>query len=474
MKLKYLSQILFFLSSLFFIFGLWACGGTTEDIVEEDIVDTQLRLNDNLLAPLAAKARITTKKVSKIKIIVMGELSVETNFNSFSKSHQIPIVGLYPDRENKIQIEITDPEGRVSRQDHTLQTLPIPENSEVPDINISINELSASEQFLFYVGAPFYADFIFDTNGKVRWYYLRDGMPHSILHYQARNSNLIQTHIKPIRIVDFLGSTKILLEGVSHHTPIELPDGNIVAPSYNPVTSLFDFASEFSQETKKAVAAYHFVDIVDINNRDNPYFKNRASHKFNKAHLNSIGYNASDDSLVFSFRNQDAIIKIDRKTKAVRWILCHHKDWSRWNSYRLTLDKTFTRGLEDFPYSQHDVKVLPNNNILLFDNGRKDAKNRAVEYRVDEKKKIVSLVWEYFSEDDHFSKCCGSVHEIKDTNYRVIFFPHFPRHGYSPTSTKATLLVIDKITKKIMFKATFSRWFEAYYMKPMQFPLFFE
>ncbi len=69
--------------------------------------------------------------------------------------------------------------------------------------------------------------------------------------------------------------------------------------------------------------------------------------------------------------------------------------------------------------NQHDVRVLANGHILLFDNG--DGSNgrpsRAVEYAIDEKRKVATLIWEYRSpEKESFREFMGSVQRLSNGN----------------------------------------------------------
>ena len=48
-----------------------------------------------------------------------------------------------------------------------------------------------------------------------------------------------------------------------------------------------------------------------------------------RAHFNSIFYDPRDDSILLSGRRQDAVVKIDRKTSELTWILGPHDRWKR-------------------------------------------------------------------------------------------------------------------------------------------------
>ena len=113
-------------------------------------------------------------------------------------------------------------------------------------------------------------------------------------------------------------------------------------------------------------------------------------------HANCTAYVAQDDSILVSLRTQDAIIKFDRKTGALRWILGAHGNWQRpWSDRLLTPD-----GAVAWNFHQHDCSVTPAGTILCFDNGNHRAQpferavppednfSRAVEFAVDEDARI--------------------------------------------------------------------------------------
>ena len=52
-------------------------------------------------------------------------------------------------------------------------------------------------------------------------------------------------------------------------------------------------------------------------------------------HGNGVSYDPSDDSVIVSLRHQDAVIKIDRATRQIKWILGDHKGWNETLSKKL-------------------------------------------------------------------------------------------------------------------------------------------
>ena len=147
----------------------------------------------------------------------------------------------------------------------------------------------------------------------------------------------------------------------------------------------------------------------------------------NWAHVNSVDYDPTDDSIIISSRHQSAIIKIGRDKK-VKWILDAPRGWKGEFAGKVLkpvdhqgkpiscTDATCEGGF-DWTWTQHtafriDAKSKPGVVYLTaFDNG--DARgmeqpalpemkySRAVVYKVDEKAGTVQQVWTFGEERGH-------------------------------------------------------------------------
>ena len=144
----------------------------------------------------------------------------------------------------------------------------------------------------------------------------------------------------------------------------------------------------------------------------------------NWAHVNSIDYDPSDDSIILSVRNQSVIVKIGRDKK-VKWILGSPEGWKEELATKLLkpVDKagkpipcegSVCEGGFDWTWTQHAafrVDAKSDKDVVYvtaFDNG--DARgmeqpalvemkySRAVIYKIDQKKMTVEQVWEYGKE----------------------------------------------------------------------------
>ena len=143
-------------------------------------------------------------------------------------------------------------------------------------------------------------------------------------------------------------------------------------------------------------------------------------------HLNAVLFDSRDNSIIISARNQ-GLVKVKYHNSELVWILSEPTGWSENMASYLLIN----RGSEDdYPYGQHAPEILPNGNLILFDNGlgRKYSNNekysRAVEYEINESEKSFELVWEYGKDrgEEVFSPFISDVDYLKDTNTRLITF----------------------------------------------------
>ncbi len=115
---------------------------------------------------------------------------------------------------------------------------------------------------------------------------------------------------------------------------------------------------------------------------------------------------ANDGNLLLSSRNQNEITKINLQTGAIIWRLGGKAS-----------QFTFVNG-QPFAY-QHDVRQLPNGDITVFDNHgtqQNPAPSHGIEYKIDEKNKTATQVWEYTRNPPVFATFMGDTQRLPDGN----------------------------------------------------------
>jgi hypothetical protein len=118
-------------------------------------------------------------------------------------------------------------------------------------------------------------------------------------------------------------------------------------------------------------------------------------------HGNGLTLDERDDSLIICLRFQDAVLKVDRQSGEIQWILGDPSGWPATLQSRLLQPVGEMR----WPYHHHAPSLTPAGTLLLFDNGNFRARpfapasppaatySRAVEYAIDAESMTVREVW---------------------------------------------------------------------------------
>ncbi len=163
------------------------------------------------------------------------------------------------------------------------------------------------------------------------------------------------------------------------------------------------------------------------------------ANNFDYCHGNAIEEDA-DGNLLLSFRNLDAVYKIERQTGAVLWILGGKK-----STFAFPNDAGFS--------GQHDARLLPNGHIALFDNANMAAPpkiSRAVEYSLDTVNGVATKVWEYLYNPAFFSPAMGGHQTTTDRR-------HLINYGLNYRPNPSMVLVDDagKLLSELFFADSF-------------------
>lgn len=133
--------------------------------------------------------------------------------------------------------------------------------------------------------------------------------------------------------------------------------------------------------------------------------QNLTQHVVDPYHCNAIAFD-TDGNLLLSVRHFSAIVKIDIQTGDIMWQL-----GGRNNQF------TFINDSVGFSY-QHAVRVLPDGDITLFDNGNLSVPpvSRALEYKLNESQMTATLVWKFVDSPTVYGQAMGNVQRLPDGN----------------------------------------------------------
>lgn len=194
----------------------------------------------------------------------------------------------------------------------------------------------------------------------------------------------------------------------------------------------------------------------------------------NWAHVNSIQYDATDDSIIVSLRHQGTV-KLTGDNK-VKWVLAPKAGWNKELSTKL-LTPVDSKGKKldcddngvcedtdfDFSWTQHTAWLSPNNTLTVLDNGdgrhntqpamKEDKYTRYVEYKIDEDKMTVEQLWEYGKErgSDWYSAVTSNVELITNDGKPYMYGFGGSVGMFDGTKpTKGIHNIIDYKTKKVL------------------------
>jgi len=458
--------------------------------------------NPNPRAPLAAVLKFATsapasgyvsiddgKRLRKIAVPISAELE-----------RSIAVAGMRPGKPNRIGLHLKDG-ASVAYPDvaftYTPPPAPVagidfppvnvkassPERMEPGFILLSVRRRPANRAIWWTEKQNTFATrwsmlLAIDEDGEVVWYYKHDSRIAGVDRLANGNLFFNQVNFQSTEI-DMLGNVHgswyaarrpfgpapgaIPIDAQSmHHQPHMMPNGNYLAMTAN--ARVFDnyFSSENDPDAPrqtipvvgdrivefdrsgKIVWSWNTFDHLDPYrigyNLLDPYWDTRGFRNHaDWTHGNGVCYDHRDDSVIMSLRGQDAIIKVDKASGEIKWILGPHSGWDSEKRKKL-----LTPVGDDFrwPWHGHNPRVTPQGTIVMYDNSIFRARpfepalppsqcfSRGVEFAVDEERREVRQVWSSDSsrDDKILSWAMGDAHRLPASgNMLVIDSFCFPR-----------------------------------------------
>lgn len=469
-----------------------------------DRIIKKITLNPGGCSPLAASVEVFLPAKGRIRVVVHGKKdsngTLEHLFRSTDYKQEIPVLGLYPDYKNKVDLIFTDNNGRERRRSQIeIQTGPLQLNY-FPVFLTKTAQPGRMEPGVTLVSYPGQSEtdtscpYMIDADGEIRWILTLDQSAEltklgaQIGVQRMKNGNFIcgDTHKNRLVEMDMLGNLirewDLAALGYSfHHEAKEAANGNFLvtvskasARLANGNARMNDHIIELDPKSGTVVTEWDLATMLDTARYQietgGAGFGQTAA---NWAHNNSIGeYNGA---FIATARFQ-GIVKFGRNGK-LDWVISPHKNWgASFRNYLLTpLDRngqpvtdprvvSGETGCDDFDWAwgMHTPVIMPNGNILVFDNGyfrNFEAKtlydegtySRVVEYKVNESQKTVQQVWEYGRERGRacYAPALSGVQYLPETGH-ILFCP-----GIANKTTQGYgghVIEIDPETKEIIYE----------------------
>ncbi|HEY6171375.1 MAG TPA: aryl-sulfate sulfotransferase [Candidatus Kapabacteria bacterium] len=146
----------------------------------------------------------------------------------------------------------------------------------------------------------------------------------------------------------------------------------------------------------------HHFKITDVTHVD------LTTDRIDYCHANAVDVD-HDGNLLLSSRHLDEITKINRTTGEIIW---------RWGGKNNQF--TFINDTLGFSH-QHSIRVIPNGNYILFDNGNfhNPPVSRVCEYIIDTASMTATLVREFRHSPDLYSLAMGSIQYLDNGNWLI-------------------------------------------------------
>lgn len=329
-------------------------------------------------SPLTAYILFYTEDSCKVSVTVKGKTKA-TNVSGTvkrAKYHRVPVVGLYPNKENEVTLSCLDSKGKKLRsQTVRIRTSALPE--KLKDV-IRVEKKTKKSAYGLTIISGFSTKypFAYDEEGDVRWYmYMTSGsygvFPLSnkrfmFLSDAAYTPTAEKPHVTQMYEMDYMGrayQSYYVKNGIHHEVIEKTPGGNLLVLSNSIDKHTEDVVIEIDRKTGNIVKSLDMREIFDDTYQD----------MVDWAHLNTASYKKEDGTILLSPRNVHAGIRVNWKTNELKWILANPKMFEGTEQEDKVLKPI---GDITWHYQPHSIYELPYDldgdpdtiHIMMYDN----------------------------------------------------------------------------------------------------------
>lgn len=393
-----------------------------------------VKLNPYLIAPLTALVFFTTPEETEATVLVKGKEKAGDMSFTFpkAKEHYVPVYGLYAGYDNQVEITL----GSGAKKSLTIKTEKAPDTVHMPSKIETTPEYMGSNVVFVSPTSPG-STAAYDYKGDVRWY---GTLNFAFDLKRVKNGRILigtqrllmpPYHTTGIFEMGMIGKIykEYRVPGGYHHDQFEMEDGNLLILTQDPPRgTVEDMCVLVDRNTGKIIKSWDYQKCLPQNvggsgsQDDHDWF-----------HNNSVWYDKKTNTLTLSGRHQDAVINIDYDTGKLNWVIGDPEGWPEDLVKKYFFKPVGDVKNFDWQYEQHSAVVLPDGDIMCFDNGHwrakvkekyvpaKDNFSRGVRYRVNTDKMEVEQVWQYGKERgaEFFSTYICNVEYYGEGHYMV-------------------------------------------------------
>lgn len=184
-------------------------------------------------------------------------------------------------------------------------------------------------------------------------------------------------------------------------------DMSKIVPGGRPDATVTGAVVQELDADKNVIFQWRTLDYIPITNS----YYDLTQKSIPYVHGNALDVD-NDGNILFSLRYCSAIVKINRKTGDLDWTL-----GGKGNQF--TFINEDTANAPTYFSNQHNITMLPDGNILLFDNGDQHLPkmySQAIEYKLDEQAKTATRVWHFDHNKSIYTSSGGSVQRLPNGN----------------------------------------------------------
>lgn len=391
-----------------------------------------VKYNAYLVNPLSAVVLFKTEEETAIKVTVLGKTPQANIYHTFprAKTHVLPIVGLYSDYTNKV--EISAYQGRTTVVE--IQT---------PDVYNGVKPVYSMETTPEYLQdniilvSPAGEDLAsgFDYAGDARWH-MNVACVFDVK--RLKNGNLIMGSHRLIKMPYYMSGLyeispcgkiykEYRLPGGYHHDEFEMEDGNLLVLTDDfQGDTVEDMCVLIDRNTGEILKTWDYKKFLQPG-----LGKSGSWSDGDWFHNNAVWYDKNTNSLTFSGRHMDSMVNIDYDSGELNWIISDPTGWPQeW------VDKYFFKPVGDdfeWQYEQHACVITPDGDVMCFDNhhygsknrdeylSAKDSYSRGVRYKINVKERTIEQVWQYGKERgaEFFSPYICNVEYYNEGHYMI-------------------------------------------------------
>lgn len=407
----------------------------------------------------------------------------------------VPVLGLYADTENPVHISVELFDG--SRVDRTLDIETRLSNPDepawVPSIQVKTAMTDQMEPGWTFAELSIEPDpappivfvdwtrtIAFDERGAIRWV-LRPDLPlgETFTTTLGINGNLLTGSFDTLVEVSKLGritrSFQLSEHSLNHEIlqigsddPQHASPGDsseylghlLVLASKNDAATIQDHILELDENTGAILNDWDLATVFDTTRTTYVDPEKWSPGVGDWLHTNGLAYSNADESIIVSGRHQ-GVAKLRRDGSLV-WLLAPHKGWNEPQAPKLltAVDASLTPYDEPvqlgdeaagdplapefgWAFGQHSPTLLPNGDLLLFDNGSSrhwgaicGSLSRAVVYRIDEVAMTVRQMGQFILSKPESSCFVSNTHLLPETGNLFIQ----PGSAYFDTGSSVTVV----------------------------------